>query len=272
MADELKRVPGPVGRRLRALREALGLTAAQVASRSDELTPDIISNVENGRKRDLTATEVVQVAVALEVSPMALLVNVDEPWGRVDVPGLRRAADRRDLTVAEQVLEWGDGFGSRPGQIPRAVRDLAEHSTEAFVALRRFTAQAVALERANGDDLLSPATEWDLYVPEGTVAEKPHLEEIRELYRDALQAVVLARAARNWIMHYPDAKVADLPTRISTQIEELSEVVQDIAKFYEDAETPGLLDTADRMQVPDVFYTRVSVLDIDNGYVGDGEA
>lgn len=48
----------------------------------------MITNLESGRKRDLTATELAQVASALHVSPLELLVDADALWDPVAIPGL----------------------------------------------------------------------------------------------------------------------------------------------------------------------------------------
>lgn len=104
--------PGFVGVRLKQLREDRRLTAAQLA----DLTPGgaisgtMITNVETGRKRDLTATELVTVAAALQVSPLDLMIDRSQPWepvpfghlggglaGMTNIEFLRRASAYPDF-------------------------------------------------------------------------------------------------------------------------------------------------------------------------------
>lgn len=79
-----------VGKRLHTLRSARGLSAAQLADLvpSSAVSKTVITNVESGRKRDLTVTELVLLAQALQVSPMLLIVNDLAPWELVGVPGI----------------------------------------------------------------------------------------------------------------------------------------------------------------------------------------
>lgn len=89
------------GRRLLALREERGLSAAQVVARIPEsgITRNMIANLEGGRKRDLTVTEAMQLASALDVSVLALMVDARTPFAPVDVEGL--AAPASSATMAE---------------------------------------------------------------------------------------------------------------------------------------------------------------------------
>ena len=72
------------------MREARGLSAQQLADRLEGsgITRSMITNLETGRKRDLTSTEVLQIASGLEVSIWALIVDTSNPWGALDIPGL----------------------------------------------------------------------------------------------------------------------------------------------------------------------------------------
>ncbi|WP_153303397.1 helix-turn-helix domain-containing protein [Plantibacter flavus] len=79
-----------VGRRLAAVRRWRGMTAEQLAEAipSSDITRGVIANVESGRKRDLTATELALVASGLDVSPIALLVDMSSPFEPVALEGL----------------------------------------------------------------------------------------------------------------------------------------------------------------------------------------
>lgn len=113
MATE--REPSFVGRRLNAVRTALGMSAAQLADLipGDVVSKTVITNVESGRKRDLTVTELVLIAHALDVSPLILIVDPRAPWASVDVPGVDitniEYARRADIFYNEGAFWGGSG-------------------------------------------------------------------------------------------------------------------------------------------------------------------
>jgi Zn-dependent peptidase ImmA (M78 family)/transcriptional regulator with XRE-family HTH domain len=81
-----------VGARIRLIREAVGLQAQDLAARVD-LDPTAISKIENG-KRAIKAVELVRIADALKVSPLALLE--DDPL----LSNLPLAARRAGSSIA----------------------------------------------------------------------------------------------------------------------------------------------------------------------------
>lgn len=93
--------PSPVGKRLAAIRARKGWTAAELARRvpDESVTRMVITNVERGRKRDLTVTELVQISSALDVSPLALIVDPYDPWGAIPFDGV--TDDVAQLTALE---------------------------------------------------------------------------------------------------------------------------------------------------------------------------
>lgn len=110
MAEEKKNPLGPTGEQVRAnvvrIREARGMTKKQLADRTQELGRPIpplgISRIEAGARR-VDADDLVALAVALQVSPVALLL----PWAA-------RADDAVEVTAAGAVPAaaawlWADG-------------------------------------------------------------------------------------------------------------------------------------------------------------------
>lgn len=88
-----KKYPVPiVGRRLQAIRKAKGISAAKLADLipDESISKTMLTNVEGGRKQDLTVTEMLLVANALQVSPLSLIVDPSEPWSEVEVPGIQQ--------------------------------------------------------------------------------------------------------------------------------------------------------------------------------------
>lgn len=51
------------------------------------LTRSVITNIENGRREDLTISELLAISVALTVPPVALLYRIEEPFAFVDLAG-----------------------------------------------------------------------------------------------------------------------------------------------------------------------------------------
>lgn len=86
-----ERVAGAVKSR----RTVLGLTAAELAERTSvgkPLTRAVISDLETGRKKSLEVTELLTLAVALEIPPI-LLLYPGFPYNKVElVPGEERAS------------------------------------------------------------------------------------------------------------------------------------------------------------------------------------
>jgi|GEM_PF-5280836 len=85
-----KTEPALVGTRIAEYRRRQRITADALAARipAESITRQMIVNVETGRKRDLTATELVLIAAGLDVPPLALLVDLDEPFGPLPFDGL----------------------------------------------------------------------------------------------------------------------------------------------------------------------------------------
>jgi len=98
-----------VARAVKSRRTALGLTAAELAARTDvgkPLTRAVISDLETGRKKSLEVSELLTLAAALDIPPILLLFP-DYPDGTVEVvPG----AERKGLDSAG----WVSGRYSGP--------------------------------------------------------------------------------------------------------------------------------------------------------------
>jgi transcriptional regulator with XRE-family HTH domain len=98
--------------RIRELREAVGLSQAELARRIN-VTPPALQKVEIGARK-LDQQWMRRIAKALEVSPAELLPTVDNPWGLSDeekdlIARLRqsKAEDQEKLLkVADVVLEF----------------------------------------------------------------------------------------------------------------------------------------------------------------------
>lgn len=112
-----------MGREVRRVRNARGLTADELASACAALGVDVpsktVTNLETGRRGSLSVTDLLVIARALDVSPISLMF----PLGRADavevLPGEEVAVwDAVAWFTDEGVLE-----GAAPGGSPRAVID-----------------------------------------------------------------------------------------------------------------------------------------------------
>ncbi|MGH8792123.1 MAG: helix-turn-helix domain-containing protein [Stackebrandtia sp.] len=110
----------PSGRataRLRQIRKARGLGAADLAARCAELgaphlTEHVIWNLETAR-RHLTLDDFLALAAALEVPPLSLLLPADDPNAIVEItPDLRLGAARVAAWVAGEVPLPGRDAGA----------------------------------------------------------------------------------------------------------------------------------------------------------------
>lgn len=111
--EHTEEIPGPVdtiSARVKELRRRKGLTAAELGERLTRQgvawDRSIVANLENGRRRSVTVTELLALALVLDVSPLHLLVPLDEGDYRV-TPELAQPTDR--------VREWIRGGGGLPG-------------------------------------------------------------------------------------------------------------------------------------------------------------
>jgi transcriptional regulator with XRE-family HTH domain len=98
----------PMGERLRAARQARGLTLRELAQRLN-VSPSMISQIETGRASPSVST-LYAIASELDVSLDDLLFNdrravgpVDEPTASAPDPLLQRAANRKSIRLASGV-------------------------------------------------------------------------------------------------------------------------------------------------------------------------
>ncbi len=91
-----------IGARIRAIRKARGIrTTRELADliAGAAVTESIIENIESGRKVSLDVTQLLNIAMALEVPPSYLLAPVGAPRSKVDLAGLSNAF--KEMTAIE---------------------------------------------------------------------------------------------------------------------------------------------------------------------------
>lgn len=84
-----------VGSRIQALRRARGMrTSKDLADAiGGTMTVSIIENIELGRKANLDVSQLLNIAMALQVPPSYILAPMNDPSAELDLPGLSSAFD-----------------------------------------------------------------------------------------------------------------------------------------------------------------------------------
>jgi transcriptional regulator with XRE-family HTH domain len=75
-----------LGKNIARFRRAAKLSGEDLASRAGNgITRSIIANLENGRKADVTTSQLLAISVALSINPAELLFALDDPYDVVEV-------------------------------------------------------------------------------------------------------------------------------------------------------------------------------------------
>ncbi|MEW2010753.1 helix-turn-helix transcriptional regulator [Microbacterium sp. NPDC078814] len=83
--------PNPIGDRIALFRRKAGFDkAADLADAipNERITTSVIQNIESGRKADISVTQLLEIAFALEISPLFLLAPMNDRMARVDLPNV----------------------------------------------------------------------------------------------------------------------------------------------------------------------------------------
>lgn len=113
------------GRRLLEERNRRRLTAEDLAARVPDgaLSKTVITNIESGRKKDMSVTELMQVVTALDMSPLDFLAPAGDPYAPLDYPSLPRAYSGMCLAEYRAIVDVGPlGPGWRRSRWGRAVK------------------------------------------------------------------------------------------------------------------------------------------------------
>jgi len=107
----------PLGLRLARLRKEAGLSAQALAALipSERITRAVISNIESGRKADPAFSEIALIASGLQLSPLELLVDLEDSWAQLDFDGL--AEPFAEMTSLEYLAAIDVMDFERPGAI-----------------------------------------------------------------------------------------------------------------------------------------------------------
>lgn len=138
--DAVESKTGSVGRRIALYRKALGFSSAQDLARAipnEKLTASVIQNIESGRKADMAVSQLLDISLALGISPIYLLTAVGRPEEKVDLPGVGGAVAKMTnhefdewVSVLEGDVSGESGHRSNLRYILRSIRALYEELEE----------------------------------------------------------------------------------------------------------------------------------------------
>jgi transcriptional regulator with XRE-family HTH domain len=83
--------PEPIGARIRRLRRAAGFTSREDLANAignPSVSAAVIKNIEAGRKADMSVVHLLEIAYALGVSPVVLLLDFSHPNQEATIAGL----------------------------------------------------------------------------------------------------------------------------------------------------------------------------------------
>lgn len=109
----LDRPTSGFGERVRRIRKERGyVSAAAFADAIDnvEISEGVIKNIESGRKADISVAHLLEIAMALDTPPLALLFDTTKPDEPVDLPGLGAAWTELSNADAEYWASWSIAF------------------------------------------------------------------------------------------------------------------------------------------------------------------
>ncbi|WP_336643502.1 helix-turn-helix domain-containing protein [Microbacterium sp. MMO-113] len=98
------------GARLAYYRKLSGLSAERLSQRVP-ISRAVISNIENGRKRDITIDEMLALAWALDIPPVALALPLEQPNVFIETA---RGEARTESARAHSAIDWFI-TGKKPG-------------------------------------------------------------------------------------------------------------------------------------------------------------
>lgn len=152
---------------MRKLRDERGLTAEALAHAMSDLgvpwQRDVVANIENGRRTGITVDELLALAVALEVTPAALLFDLEAESAEI--------AAGVQATPAEALM-WTWGMGALPG-LTTARPDEAEQLRRVWLEWLNLDQQhrLAAGRRIDGDQM----------TPELQAAQRRLIEQVEKV-------------------------------------------------------------------------------------------
>lgn len=133
-----------MGRRIAAFRKREGLSANELAQDTG-MSRSVIANIENGRRDDITVSELLAISRALRVPPVAIVFDTTRPMSPVPAPNTEGEILR---PRAIDVIDWFAGLDG-PSQWSPDRMDMEEELAEQGPAVMPMT--GIILEATYGD-------------------------------------------------------------------------------------------------------------------------
>lgn len=103
---EIETTAGGLGRRIASYRKYLGYASTRDladAIANPKVTESVLQNIESGRKSDISVSQLIDISVALNISPLFLLVPIGRPMDKLDLTNL---GDESKEMTASQFSAW----------------------------------------------------------------------------------------------------------------------------------------------------------------------
>ena len=165
-----------IGRRVAQYRRANRMSADQLAAKVDGLTRTSVAKLENGYRVDLSTELLVEIAIALRVPPVALLLPITDPKSiaAIETDSIN-PAESTSWTVLD-LLKLSQGWDRRDSP-PAASETHAQ-----LAALRAY----IALEATHGDAI------YDMAWPNQNGAPENDRKSRLDAAKAALDAQIVA--------------------------------------------------------------------------------
>ncbi|WP_166789412.1 helix-turn-helix domain-containing protein [Cryobacterium sp. TMS1-20-1] len=182
---------GPtIGKRVARYRQMNGQSAEELATRSGKgFSRPVIANIETGRKKELTVSQLIGLSIGLGVSPAALLFDIHEPMSESGLPMRGPAVEQPQGNIP--VIEAVEWMSSRdPGSTSRDSLLSAEEHTRAVIngfqaldeqyAERSKTRQQIEDLRtqSDGEEFTDRNLRWEDYLRDSLQKQDARIAEL----------------------------------------------------------------------------------------------
>lgn len=172
-----------VGERIAYFRKLQGMSAQKLADESG-LTRPVIVNIELGRREDIAWKELLAIAIALRVTPVALVLPIERPFERVELGGWS--------TTPHAIRRWIAGETSLPDAPESSVTATRLISTADQVENARLSLEGTVSElarRVNDEATVRAIVAGDVAPPDA-----------EETVRDLVAQLPFARERYEWLV------------------------------------------------------------------------
>jgi len=236
----------PLGLRLARLRRETGLSASALADLipSERITRAVISNIESGRKADPSFSEVALIASGLELSPLELLVELNDPWAKLDFEGLAPPYDGMtslEYLAATDVMDF-EAVGTISPEHRNFIGALNRAEEKLFSILKLRELRETGEKIADGDVALYVAG-----TGRSVAIEQRQIDFGEDSHDDEQELIDAYREALSWSHgRFADAfNISRVPARVLDRLDRVRlAVVEFIANDsdldYGQGDRPGL--------------------------------